>query len=81
MTKFPFYAKGTHIKLKNIQKIIYSTKCKKAVITPLSGKMRLCADGEIFDAGKTEFEIIPAAINFVLPQKNSAKASEIIYEK
>lgn len=67
LTKFPFYAKGTHIKLRNIQRIIYSTKCKKAVITPLDGKMRLCVDGEIFDAGKTEFEIMPGAINFVVP--------------
>lgn len=81
LTKFPFYAKGTHIKLKNIEKIIYTTKCKKAVITPLNGKMRLCADGEIFDAGKTEFEIVPDAINFVLPQKTSDKAAEIIYGK
>lgn len=70
LTKFPFYAKGTHVKLKNIEKIIFSTKCRKISVTPIDGKMRICTDGEIFDAGKTEFEIVHNAINFVLPCSN-----------
>ena len=58
LTKLPFYVKGTHIKLKNIQNIIYSTKCKDIVITPIDGRMRFCVDGEIMDAGRTEFTIM-----------------------
>ncbi len=67
LTKLPFYMKGTHINLKNIEKVIYSQNCKKIVLTPLDKEMRLCIDGEITTAGKTEFEIIHNAFNFVIP--------------
>jgi len=39
------------------------------VLTPLSGKMRICVDGEIEDAGRTEFQIVHNAFNFVIPEK------------
>ncbi len=68
LTKLPFYMKGTHIRLKGIENIIYSTKCKKIVIDPKGGKMRLCTDGEISDAGRTEFEIVHNAFSFVIPR-------------
>ena len=71
LTKLPFYMKGTHIKLKNIQDVIFSTKCKRIMIKPLGGMMRLCVDGEITDAGETVFEIEHNAFDFVLPIKTS----------
>ncbi len=46
-----------------------SEKCSKIKLTPLDGNMRLCVDGEIIDAGETEFEICHNAFRFVLPQK------------
>ena len=67
LSKLPFYMKGTHIKLKNIEKVIANKKCRKIRITPLNCNMRLCIDGEITDAGKTEFEIVPNALNFIVP--------------
>ena len=67
LSKLPFYMKGTHIKLRNIQNVIYNTNCEKVVLTPLSGNMRICVDGEIENAGRTEFEIVHNAFNFVLP--------------
>jgi len=67
LTKLPFYMKGTHIKLKNIEKVIFWTKCKRIMVTPIDKTMRLCVDGEIEDAGRTEFEIIPNAFDFVVP--------------
>ncbi len=70
LTKLPFYMKGTYIKLKNIEKVIFSTKCKRIAVTPLNGKMRLCVDGEIEDAERTEFEIVPGAFDFVVPCKS-----------
>ncbi|MBR3996263.1 MAG: YegS/Rv2252/BmrU family lipid kinase [Clostridia bacterium] len=77
----PSYMKGTFLNIKNIDDIILSANCRKIVITPLEGKMRLCIDGEIIDAGKTQFEICPGAFNFVIPrglnskcQKESTKA-------
>ena len=77
LTKLPFYMKGAHIKLRGIEKIIYTTKCKKVVLTPLSGNMRLCIDGEIEDAGRTEFEIVPRAFNFVLPERKIVKLEPV----
>lgn len=70
ITLLPHYMKGTALKLKGIDKYITSEKCQKITITPLEGNMRLCIDGEIVDAGKTEFEIIPEAFNFVIPDVN-----------
>lgn len=65
----PYYMKGTVLKLKRAGRFIVSKKCKRVTITPLSGKIRLCVDGELIDAEKTEFEIIPSAFNFVVPQE------------
>lgn len=67
LTKLPFYMKGTHINLKNIEKVIANQKCRKITITPLKEKMRLCIDGEISDAGKTDFEVIHNKLNFIVP--------------
>ncbi len=69
LTKLPYYMKGTHIKLKNIDRIIHNETCKRVVLTPLTGKMRICVDGEIEDAGRTEFQIVHNAFNFVIPEK------------
>lgn len=66
----PYYMKGNYLNLKNIDKVILSLKCSKVKITPTDGKMRLCVDGEIMDAGETEFEICHNAFNFVVPQKD-----------
>ncbi len=78
LTKLPFYMKGTHINLPGIEKIIYNAKCRKMVITPLDGSMRLCVDGEIINAEKTEFEIMPGAFNFVLPAKNVLRKTTVL---
>ncbi len=67
----PHYMKGSFLKLKNIDRVITSEKCCEITVTPLNGKMRLCVDGEIMDAGKTRFEICPAAFNFVLPKSKN----------
>ena len=67
LTLLPRYMKGTHVKIKNVEKIITNHDCKKMVITPLDGEIRICIDGEIFDAGRTEFEVVSGAVNFVLP--------------
>ncbi len=69
VTLLPYYMKGTHLDLKNIDKIISSVKAKKITVTPKGGKMRLCADGEISDAGRTEFEILHDAVSFVVPSR------------
>ena len=70
----PHYMKGTHMeKIKNVEKIITNTKGKLLTITPVEGKMRICVDGEITDAGKTEFEVLNSAFNFVVPSLKAVK--------
>lgn len=61
----PRYAKGDFLKMRGIEKVIHTEKCKKMIITPLNGNIKLCCDGEIMDAGVIEFEIVPGAFNFV----------------
>lgn len=68
LSKLPFYMKGTHKKLKNIEKAIYSQKCRKMVVTPLDGTMRICVDGDIIETGETVFEIVPEAFDFIVPK-------------
>lgn len=64
---FPKYAKGTHLQDKKADAIIDYRKCKSLTIIPNGGKMRLCTDGEITDAGKVTFKIIPKALRFSVP--------------
>ena len=63
----PYYMRGTFLNLSNIEKYIASEKCREVIIEPKGGHMRLCIDGEIIDAGKTRFEIVHNAFDFVLP--------------
>ena len=67
----PHYMKGTHLSLAGIEKYILSEKCEKVTVTPNDGGIRLCIDGEIVDAGKTQFEIVHNAFRFVIPCKEA----------
>lgn len=73
----PHYMKGTFLRLSKIDKVILSEKCQRVTITPYSEHIRLCIDGEITDAGKTEFEIVPGAFNFVAPEEAYAKSGSL----
>ncbi|MCQ2547572.1 MAG: YegS/Rv2252/BmrU family lipid kinase [Clostridia bacterium] len=68
---FPKYSKGTHFEVEGIDRFINAKACKSARIEPLdkSGIMRLCVDGEIVDAGDVNFEMVPLAIRFNIPEK------------
>lgn len=74
----PHYMKGTHMNLKNIDDIIHNETCEKVVLTPLNGSMKICIDGEIEDAGKTEFQIVHNAFNFVIPGKYSMQKETVV---
>ena len=69
---FPKYAKGTHLGVPGVERIIDTGKAKHITITPLNsagklGTMRLCTDGEIVDAEKIDMEIAPRAFSLVIP--------------
>lgn len=68
ITLLPHYMRGTHMGLKNIEKVISSIKGKKLAVTPRNGEMKMSIDGEIITVGETVFEIIPKAFNFVTPK-------------
>lgn len=78
LTKLPFYMKGTHIKLRNIERVIANKAGDKLKVTPLDGIMRICSDGEIFDAGITEFDVIQKGINFVIPSEKAKTAEAAV---
>ncbi len=68
LKKFPHYSKGSHMELPDIGKILLFRQCRKAMITPLDGNMRLCVDGEITDAGEVTMEMMPMAVNVLVPK-------------
>ncbi len=76
----PRYMKGTVLDISGIEKYITSQKCHKVTITPKSGKMRLCVDGEITDAEKTHFEIIHNAFRFVVPKTKIKNSEPLVAE-
>ena len=67
LKKFPYYSKGTHRQLPDIDEILLYKRCQKAVIMPKNGTMRLCADGEIVSAGEITFEMVPHAFRMIIP--------------
>jgi diacylglycerol kinase family enzyme len=69
LKKFPYYAKGTHVDLPDVDKIICMKRCRNARITPLDNTMRLCTDGEIVDAGTVNFAVEAGCWNVLLPKK------------
>ena len=73
ITLLPHYMKGTHMSLGGIEKIISNVGCKKITVKPNGGTMRICVDGEILSAGKTTFEVLHDAFNFVVPVGASEK--------
>lgn len=73
---FPHYSKGTHMELPDIEKYLCFKQCKTATITPLDKTMRLCADGEIYDAEEIHIKMIPSGVNFLLPVKDESPKGE-----
>ncbi len=61
----PHYMNGTILGVKNIGRYLINKDCRKMVIKPACGKMRMCIDGEIMDAEETTLEVIHDAFSFV----------------
>ncbi|MBQ7986558.1 MAG: YegS/Rv2252/BmrU family lipid kinase [Clostridia bacterium] len=73
----PHYMKGTIHNVRGVEKYISTKSCQNITVTPNKGKMRICIDGEIIDAEKTQFEIVHNAFKFVLPYSEVADASKV----
>ena len=69
ITLLPSYMKGTVLDRTNIEKYITSENCRGITVIPNDGDIRICVDGEIISAGKTHFEIVHNAFNFVIPKR------------
>ena len=61
----PHYMNGTILEVKNIDRYLINKDCRKIIIKPEHGIMRMCIDGEIIDAGETTLEAVHNAFNFV----------------
>lgn len=64
---FPKYAKGTHLSEPKLREVISYRKCRSLEIQANGSPMRLCTDGEITDADKVRFEVVPGGISFLVP--------------
>lgn len=64
----PRYMKGTHMKLKNINKYLTNYKAKCVKLTPATDTFKIAPDGEIVEVGATIFEIVPEGLKFVIPK-------------
>ncbi|MEG0291717.1 MAG: diacylglycerol kinase family lipid kinase [Anaerovoracaceae bacterium] len=65
---FPKYAKGTHLELKESEKIITYRKVKKLKLSCKSSKGRMSTDGEISIIDNVDFECVPSSIKLILPK-------------
>ena len=61
------YRKGTHLQGKDADRYIEYIHCKKFKLRALE-PVRISVDGEVLDFRDTEFEILPEALQFVLPE-------------
>ena len=64
------YKKGTFLSKKGIENIISTLKCKTLKYSSLSGTVKVCIDGEIYDADEAQLEIMPRAFKFVGQRKS-----------
>ncbi len=67
LSLLPSYMKGTILERSGVERYLQSLDGRHLVLIPEQGRMRLCVDGEIIDAGRTDFECVPSAFRFVLP--------------
>lgn len=61
------YRKGTHLEDPSTKSFITYRKCRSLTIRPRD-TVKLCTDGEVSMVGEINFEIIPGAIKFSVPQ-------------
>ena len=66
------YKKGTHLEIKNRDKIFEYFKCSKIEIE-FEGKQRVCIDGEIQEYESLSLEVLRDKINFAVPAVYSMK--------
>jgi len=63
----PKYIKGTHLEDGRTKSLIDYRQVKHLEITPNQGFTRVCVDGEMETAGHLKLDIVPNALNFILP--------------
>ncbi len=65
---FPKYAKGMHLQDRRVSELMEYVKCRRLAICANGGAMRLCTDGEITDAERVDFEVVPKGMIFSVPE-------------
>lgn len=67
LSLLPSYRTGTYIDRKDIEDILTVDRCSRLSITAPEGG-NVCIDGEIYPFRELELEILPGAVNFILPE-------------
>ena len=65
----PKYVKGAHMKTKEAEEIVIYKQCKSIKVSKLGDDIMFSPDGEIAHADEIEFEIVPNAINLIIPNR------------
>lgn len=65
----PKYTKGTHLSSKKVDRLLDYDQCSSLTVTANGDHMKLCTDGEITQAKRVSFEIVPNAMRFAVPAK------------
>ena len=68
------YKKGTHLTIKNRDKVLEYFKCSKIEIE-FNKKERICIDGELEECEKLSIEIVKEKIKFAIPAGAVAAAA------
>lgn len=67
LSLLPSYRTGTYIDRKDIQDILTVDRCEQLeIIAPEGGNV--CIDGEIYPFREIKLEMLPEAVNFILPE-------------
>lgn len=65
---FPKYARGEHLEAKGADRLVIYKKSRKLKITANGASFTFSTDGELTKAKEIEFEIVPEAVDFTVPQ-------------
>ncbi|MDI9494001.1 MAG: diacylglycerol kinase family lipid kinase [Bacillota bacterium] len=60
------YYKGTHLDTLVARDIVTYVQCRSLTVEP-KGTMKICVDGEVFTSGKLNISVLPASMDFSIP--------------
>lgn len=69
LTLINYYKQGTHLETEKFKKIIIYRQAKKLMLSSTKKDFSYSLDGEVITGNNIEIEILPGAINMVIPEE------------